>query len=263
MKKRTCTGGSGSCIDVTTLADIKSYSGTFNDMHLPCPLLLPKSPGKYAPDLFYTDGENDKIQALNKSFSNLQRLYFDHYKNRKKGRRHGSFESNAIAMHLQYDEVVWKLFVGRVYPILTYNDLDALLLNNSKPDALLDQMKKDRTNFHAELVKPGTPLHVMVDDVEWRITHEHAVPWMIPVQFSWCNSRAVDPKTATLSEMFECSRIQTTNNTLFDADALYKYLLPHLTYMEKHVMFDEDNAPPSTACSLAFNWFGPHYVLFK
>lgn len=263
MKGRACTAKSGSCKDTMTLNDITSHEGTFIDLNLPCPSTHPINPDKYAPELFYTPAETDKIQALNKSFSNLQNLYFDHYKNRKKGRRRSSVTNRAIPMHLEYDETVWKLFVGRVFRTITYTDIDALLLNNTKPDQLLDDMKADRMRWHAELVSQETPLHVMVDDVEWRITRDHGVPWMIPVQYSWCNSMAVDPMTATLSEMFECNRIQTTNHTLFDADALYKHLLPHLTYMEKHVMFDEDRAQTGTACSLAFNWFGPHYVLCK
>jgi len=244
------------------LDTIKRHTGTFAELHLPRLALHPVDMDRYAAELFYDVGESDLSDTFIKSFTNMQQMYFEHYK-RQRGRRPDASSSAAIPMHPEYDTDVWKLFLGADKGALTYTDIDGLLLNTHQPDAELQRLSAARIAFHSEFLGGMQFKHVSANDVLWRVTAEHPVPWMIPVQFSWCNSRAVSPDTATLSEMYECSRIENTNKTLFDVDVIYKGLLQHLMYLEKHVMFDEIKAPPGTPCSIAINWFSPHYVLCK
>ena len=256
----------GSYKERLTLKSITEYEGTFETLGLETPILVAGEPTAYASELFYdpvTDAEF--IEGITRSYVAMQRLYFNHHNGRRQGRRPRDFSSVAIPMHPVYDRNVWKLFLGedRTVP-MTYSDIDMLLLQQVDGfDAKMQQLKTDKLRFHRELLADKDFLHVLVGDVVWRITREHAVPWMIPVQFSWCNKKAVSPKNATLSEMYECSRIQQTNSILYEKDDIYKSLLQHLMFMEKHVMFDPSKAPVGTQCSLFTNWFNPDYVFCK
>ena len=263
--KRKCAEGKSYAVD-DEIDEIEESGGSFASQGFTTPELRPINHSIYANELFYDEmRDREFLVAIRKSYSNMQKIFFEHHSERARGRRPAQSTFDAIPMHLEYSSDVWKLFLGRDQSAdpITYAHIDGLLLNKDTPDVQLEQLKTDRLNFHKELLADREFVHVLVDDVVWRITREHPVPWMIPVQFSWYNNRAVSPATATLSEMFECSRIEDTNRILFETDALFKHLLQHLMYLEKHVMFDAKRAPKGTICSLATSWFRPNYVFFK
>ena len=265
--KRKCAGAAGVYVDSDEDADdIRAAGGTFESKGYRAPFLRPIAHDRYATELFYDDREDaDFLRVIGNTFTNMQRVFFEHLHGRTRGRRPTATSYDAIPMHLEYSAEVWKLFFGddRSEKPVAYTDIDAVLLNKRGHDAMLSHLKRARLEFHREFLAEREFAHVLVDDVVWRVTRAHPVPWMIPVQFSWYNNRAVPPSSATLSEMFECSRIEDTNRILFEKDFCFKHLLQHLIFMEKHVMFDAGRAEVNTPCSLAVSWFKPNYVFFK
>jgi hypothetical protein len=220
----------------------------------------------YAPELFYNEVADETfLDEIKTAYIEMQKLYFKHHTARTSGNRPDKSYEDCIPMHPEYHSDVWKLFLGqdRDDP-MTYEDIDSLLLFADEPgERQLPQFKEQRLEFHKELLKDKDFKDLTLDDVVWRIPHGQQVPWLIPVQFSWCNSRVASPKDGTLSELFECSRILRSNATLYQDDDIYKVLLPKLMNLEKQVMFDPERACPGTICSLFGNWFNPHYVFCK
>ena len=213
---------------------------------------------EYASEILMSDQE---AKAANVQFVELQKLFFEyHTKNpnlKKNGKRY-------IPMQLyDSDPQIWKLFVGHdTYekPTCTYEWIDEIL---SKDEATLKEYNEKRAEYKTAFLGGAETKFIEVDGVTWVVSAMFDLPWMIPVSLHYHNSKAVTPKMATWSEMWQCGRMVGVNERFYKVDEIYKKLFRKLVAMEKQIVFDEVRVEVGTETSLLHSWYKPCNMWYK
>jgi len=148
-----------------------------------------------------------------------------------------------IPLAANVDEWTWKLFVGlngkEVERICGSEELKfdkiyckqvGLLLAyfvDLRPEEL-NTVKAQRETYRLEFVGDAQWRAHVVDGVTWLVQYNKSLPWFIPITMHYHNSMAVKPRFATDSEMIQCGRLVSTNDSLYHYNKLFKKLVPLL-----------------------------------
>ena len=212
----------------------------------------------YSPEILLNELETENA---NEQFKELQKLFYMYHNKNPMTDKKGK---NAIPMQLhESDPQIWKLFVGVDKPgtTCTYEWIDTILQTDQ---ATLQTYNEARKTYKEQFLNGAIRKTLKVDGVIWVVSKYHDLPWIIPVSLHYHNSKAVPPKVATWSEMWQCGRMVDTNYRIYKKDEVYIKLFPKVLAMEKQIVFDDHaEIQIGTETSLLHSWYKPCNMWYK
>lgn len=185
----------------------------------------------FAPEMFF--GDEDDIEELEDKFSEMQRLYWGLSTSSVQERRPSSALISTVHA-FDYDHWVPKLFLGQDWSAksIDHRYITALLADKEE----LARCKARRAEYKREFLGGSARQNLTLPYGVWVVLRDVELPFMIPVDLFWFNSRTVNPDTATWSELYNAGRIVDANTMLYEKNRFYAPLLQRLIALEQYVV---------------------------
>ena len=181
---------------------------------------------------------DELYQRLQASYDNLINTYFDYAQNTRGFRTRDECAQFPLVESL--NNAIWKLFIGfdKNDEELTYKDFDTVMAEfyQMERDRLAELQRKRKT-WKLEFLDGSPWKWVTVNGVEWLVTKKSDLPWLIPTNYHWHNSKAVTPTTFEyFAEIIQCGRLVFTNKRLYECSPFYPNILHNIIFLSEHVL---------------------------